>query len=125
MQLAIPPSVRALPMTEFVQRAWTLVGRKVAKQRLLEGIYRTAQSSVGLPIAADSEAVAMFRLVLQEMLTLCQLRDQIEERANGYLQNNPDYRRLRQIPGIGPIGTLTILAEAGDLRRLQLTTASS
>ena len=112
-----PASITSLPMTVFVQQAWTLVGRKVSKQRLLEDIYRTAQSSVGLPVTPDSEAVAMFRLVLQEMLTLCQLRDQIEARAEQYLQNNPDYHRLRQIPGIGPIGALTILAEAGDLRR--------
>jgi hypothetical protein len=28
-----------------------------------------------------------------------------------------DYRRLQQVPGIGPINALTILAEAGDLRR--------
>lgn len=27
-----------------------------------------------------------------------------------------DYARLRQIPGIGPINALAILAEAGDLR---------
>jgi transposase len=29
----------------------------------------------------------------------------------------PDYNRLRQVPGIGPINAMTILAEAGDLRR--------
>jgi transposase len=112
-----PASICALPINEFVQKAWTLVGRKVSKQRLLEDIYRTAQSSIGLPVPMDSEAVAMFRLVLREMLTLCQLRDQVEERADQHLQNNSDYQRLRQIPGIGPIGALTILAEAGDLRR--------
>lgn len=112
-----PARIAALSMPEFVQQAWALVGRKVSKQRLLEDIYRTAQSSVALPVSADSEAVAMFQLVLQQMLALCQLRDQIEQRAEQYLQNNNDYHRLRQIPGIGPIGALTILAEAGDLRR--------
>ena len=29
----------------------------------------------------------------------------------------PDYQLLTSIPGIGPINALTILAEAGDLRR--------
>lgn len=65
-----PAAICALPMSEFVQQAWTLVGRKVSKQRLLEGIYRTARSSVGLPVSVDSEAVAMFRLVLREMRRL-------------------------------------------------------
>jgi transposase len=30
-----------------------------------------------------------------------------------------DYQRLRQLPGIGPIHAMTILAEAGDLRRFR------
>jgi transposase len=49
--------------------------------------------------------------------TLCQLRATIEERADNLLSSNEDYQRLRRIPGIGPISALTILAEAGDLRR--------
>ena len=35
------------------------------------------------------------------------------------LAENVDYRRLRQMPGIGPIIAMTILAEAGDLRRFR------
>jgi transposase len=59
----------------------------------------------------------MLRVVLRQLLTLCQLRATIEERAEAILENNTDYQRLRCIPGIGPITALTILAEAGDLRR--------
>jgi len=33
------------------------------------------------------------------------------------LRDHPDFRRLCTVPGIGPIHALTILAEAGDLRR--------
>jgi len=33
------------------------------------------------------------------------------------LHANRDYQLLRQIPGIGPIHALTIIAEAGDIRR--------
>jgi transposase len=112
-----PTSITRLSMEEFVKQAWPIVGRKVAKQRLLEDIYRTAQSSIGLPVAVDSEAVAMFRVVLKEMLHLCQLRQQLEQRAESHLSDNADFQRLQQIPGIGPILALTILAEAGDLRR--------
>ena len=38
-------------MEDFVQQAWTVVGRKVSKQRLLEDIYHTAQTSIGIPVA--------------------------------------------------------------------------
>ena len=41
----------------------------------------------------------------------------VEAHAYELLCGNPDYLRLRQVPGIGPIHALTILAEAGDLRR--------
>ena len=37
--------------------------------------------------------------------------------ARENLQDNADFRRLQQLPGVGPILALTILAEAGDLRR--------
>ena len=43
--------------------------------------------------------------------------DIIEEQAHALLCGDLDYNRLRQVPGIGPINALTILAEAGDLRR--------
>ena len=61
-----PAHITRLPIKEFVQRAWPVVGRKVSKQRLLEDIYRTAPSSIGLPVEDGSEAVAMFRVVLGE-----------------------------------------------------------
>jgi hypothetical protein len=76
-----PALIARLSMEAFVQQAWHVVGRKVSKQRLLEDIYRTAQSSIGIPVEEDSEAVAMFRVVLSEMIRLCQLRDQLEQRA--------------------------------------------
>ena len=112
-----PALIARLSMEDFVQRAWPVAGRKVSKQRLLEDIYRLAQSSIGLPVQEDSEAVAMFRVVLGEMIRLCQLRDLLEQRAALHLKDNADFQRLQQMPGIGPILALTILAEAGDLRR--------
>jgi len=101
-----------LSKAEFVRRAWPLVGRKVAKERILTDIYLTAQTSIGLPAEEHSETVAMLRVVLHQLLTLCQLRATIEERAEVLLGNNTDYQRLRCIPGIGPITALTVLAEA-------------
>jgi len=117
IEFPTPRSMARLSTDEFVRKAWSLVGRKVAKERILIDIYLTAQASVGLPAEENSEAVAMLRFVLRQLLTLCQLRATIEERADDLLSSNADYQRLRRIPGIGPISALTILAEAGDLRR--------
>jgi transposase len=117
IEFPTPQSMTRLSKNEFVRRAWPLVGRKVAKERILTDVYLTAQSSIGIPAAEDSETVAMLRVVLRQLVTLCQLRDAIESRADALLKENPDYQRLRRIPGIGPIAALTILAEAGDLRR--------
>jgi transposase len=117
MEFPTPKSMRRLSKTEFLRRAWPLVGRKVAKERILTDIYLTAETSIGLPAEETSETVAMLRFVLRQLVTLCQLRDTIEDRADVLLGDNADYQRLRLIPGIGPITALTILAEAGDLRR--------
>lgn len=112
-----PTSITATGEGAFVEEAWTLVGRKVSKARLLGDIYRTAQSSIGLPIPLNGPAIAMFRMIIAEMRSLIRQRDQIESTAERLLSDHPDYRLLRKIPGIGPINALTILAEAGDLRR--------
>jgi transposase len=112
-----PALITSLAMKDFVEQAWPIAARKISKQRLLEDIYRTSQSSIGLPVEQDSEAVAMFRTVLDEMIHLCKLRQQLEQRAELHLKDNADFLRLQKIPGIGPILALTILAEAGDLRR--------
>lgn len=117
IEFPTPRSITRLSREEFVRKAWSLVGRKVSKERILIDVYLTAQSSVGLPAEENSETVAMLRFVLRQLVTLCQLRDTIEERADALLSSNEDYQRLRRIPGIGPISALTILAEAGDLRR--------
>ncbi|HSG39137.1 MAG TPA: IS110 family transposase, partial [Thermoanaerobaculia bacterium] len=112
-----PSSITAMGKEEFITAAWSLVGRKVSKRCLLADIYETANTSIGLPIGPDSEAVAMFRITLAEGRSLIRQRDEIERRAELMLAEDTDYRRLRTIPGLGPINVLTILAEAGDLRR--------
>jgi transposase len=112
-----PASIIALGKEAFIAAAWDVVGRKVAKARLLADIYDTAASSIALPVAADAHAISMFRLVVAQALSLIRARDRIEAGADALLGGHPDYQRLRTIPGIGPIHALTILAEAGDLRR--------
>ena len=109
--------VRALSRSDFVQAAWDLVGRKVAKRAKLEEIWEMAASTAALPHAPESIAVEMFRVQLRRYEGLNDLRAELEARAQEVLANNPDYERLQTIPGIGPILALTILAEGGDLRR--------
>jgi transposase len=67
----------------------------------------------------DSPATAMFRMVIAEGRNLIRQRGAIEKQAHAALGGNADYQRLRQIPGIGPIHAMTIMAEAGDLRRFR------
>jgi transposase len=112
-----PASITALSKDAFIEAAWTVVGRKVSKARLLGHIYETAKTSIGLPIPLDAPAIRMFRLVIAEARSLIRQRDAIEAMADQLLAASQDYARLRQIPGIGPINALAILAEAGDLRR--------
>jgi transposase len=112
-----PASVMALSKEAFIGAAWDVVGRQVAKERVLADIYETAKSSIGLPVPPDAPAVRMFRLVIAQARSLLRQRDEIEHMADALLNGSEDYRRLRQIPGVGPITALTILAEAGDLRR--------
>jgi transposase len=72
---------------------------------------------VELPVGPVSDAVGMFRLVLGEGHGLIAQRNQVERRAVKLLKDLPDYQLLTTVPKIGPINALTILAEAGDLRR--------
>ena len=61
----------------------------------------------------------MFRMVIAEARSLIRQRNEIEKMADALLQTVPTIRPLRTIPGIGPIIALTIIAEAGDLRRFR------
>lgn len=112
-----PSHVRALEREAFIEAAWKLVGRKVNKREKLTLIWEMAQTSAALPHQPDSLAVETFRITLQRYDELNVLRAQIEALAERALVGNPDFEHLRTLPGIGPIIALTILAEAGDLRR--------
>jgi transposase len=100
-----------------VEIASPIVGRKVNKAAKLVELYNLAKQSIGLPGSEDSLACQTFRLQLQRLLELNQLRQQLEYQARAVLAGQPDYEILLSIPGVGPIIALTILAEAGDLRR--------
>ena len=100
-----------------IANPWDVVGRKVAKERLLADIYETAKASVELPVGLDSDAIGMFRLVFGEGRNLIAQRNQIEDSAVALVKDLPDYQLLTSVPGTGPINAPTILAQAGELRR--------
>jgi transposase len=112
-----PASIAALSVEKFRDTIWESMGRRVHKQAKIEEIHAMAARSIALPLSLDSPAVMTFRLQLTRYLQLCQMRSELEHHADALLTDNADYQRLRSIPGIGPITALTILAEAGDLRR--------
>jgi len=66
---------------------------------------------------AETECQEGIRGQQVRYLQLSRLRQQIAEQAEALLANHPDSRRLMSVPGIGPTNALTIIAEAGDLRR--------
>ncbi len=103
----------------FTADAWDVVGRKVAKERLLADIYQISKVSVGSPVGSDSDVIRMFRLVLKEGRSFIAQCNEIEDRTVALLKDLPDYQLFTSIPRIGPINSLTILAEAGYLRRLR------
>jgi hypothetical protein len=117
IRFPIPSAISELPRDRFVGEAWDLVGRKCAKQAKLEEIYELASASIGLPVAIDSPAIEAFRLQLQRYEELNERRKWLDARAQELLADNADFNRLIRMPGIAAITALTILAEAGDLRR--------
>ncbi len=50
---------------------------------------------------------------------MCRKRQELENTAHELLKERLDYQILRSVPGIGPVIALTVLAEAGDLRRFK------
>jgi transposase len=114
-----PASIRALDRQTFIAEAWKVAGGKVDKRAKLEEIYDLAGESIGVPVALDSPAIETFRLQLSRYAELNQQRAHLEHRAQELLRDHPDFQRLQTLPGIAAITALTILAEAGDLRRFR------
>ena len=114
-----PGSISKLSETEFLKRADALVGRKQHKKNWIKELYRVSQHSIGLPVDENSNAAAMFSLMLGEYERLTAIREEIQLSADKLLSINPDYELLQSLPSVGPVIALTILGETGDMRRFK------
>lgn len=114
-----PSAITQYQEADFIEKAWKAAGRKLDKENWLRDVYNTAKNSVGLPIDLNSKTLSLFISVLDEFANLCKRRKELETEIEEYLSQNQDYLLLKTIPGIGPIIAMTILAEAGDLRRFK------
>ena len=119
LRFTTPSSIVELSKEDFISEASKIAKTKHSKSSILGSLYDIAKESVGIPVSLDSKAVETFRLILTDHLKLCLKRAELEKTADKLLEEDPNYKILRSVPGIGPIIALTILAEAGDLRRFQ------
>ncbi len=72
LQLApCPAAVMRRSRDEFIREAAAVGRHKADKARWLADFYRAAETSVGLPVDEDSEAMRMFRLVIEQYRQLC------------------------------------------------------
>jgi len=117
MRFPCPSAITKLSLAEFCIEASPIIGRKVNKEAKLVELYETAKTSIGLPISADSNACITFKMQLQRYQEFNAQRMQLETMASKVMATMPEYAILKSVPGIGPVIALTILAEAGDLRR--------
>ena len=95
LRFPVPAAITRYSEDEFIKEAWHLAGRKVNKRGLLSEFFHAASGSIGVPVCEDSLAVESFRIVLQEHQDLCRLRTVLEKMAEGHLEGNQDYQRLR------------------------------
>ena len=109
-------------MRPSAQPRGELVGRKVNKAAKLAEIWELAAQSAALPHApATWPCVETFRVTLRHYQSLTKLRAELE-RAEAALSGNADYAMLKRASRASEyINTLTIMAEAGDMRRFGAT----
>lgn len=80
---------RCYGLSDICAGAQEIVSVNVSKG-LIEDIYQIFKSSVSLPIAPDSDAARMFKLVLAEGRGLVAKRNEIEAQAGFTTQGDPN-----------------------------------
>lgn len=117
IEFPTPAHVRQHTCQEFIELASPVVGRRVHRVAKLTEVWECCEDSGALPHDPQSVAVQTFLFTLRHYQHLNDMRRQLEEQAQNLLASDADYINLMSLPGVGPINALTILAEAGNLRR--------
>ncbi len=117
IEFPTPVHVRRHTCQEFIELASPVVGRRVHRVNKLTEIWESCADSGALPHDPQCIAVQTFLFTLRHYQYLNDMRRQLEEKAQSLLASDADYITLMSLPGVGPINALTILAEAGNLRR--------
>jgi transposase len=117
IEFPTPAHVRQHTCQEFINLASPVVGRRVHRVAKLTEIWECCADSGALPHDPQSVAVQTFLFTLRHYQHLNDMRRQLEEQTQKLLASDADYINLMSLPGVGPINALTILAEAGNLRR--------
>lgn len=95
-----------------------LFARETGKKWTLDRIIKCEPALLKNILNSDSNlAVAGFQVETCDHLTQ-QIR-QIEKHVLGKVKLTPEFKRLRTIPGIGPILALVIMLETGDVSRFK------
>lgn len=115
----VPSTVTKYSFDEFLALASPIVGRVAFKHSLIKDFYDLALKSIGLPAEETSYEVKMFRYAVEEHDRLTQKLLDLELEIERILGEELDYKILKSIPGVGPLIAMTILAEAGNLRRFK------
>lgn len=91
---------------------WRSLGYRVSCNEIRKSTFK-------LPFEDDSclGASASCNLTIQR--ELAKEIQRLEERIIGSVESTADYKRLRNITGLGPILSLTILLETGDIKRFK------
>lgn len=113
----VPSMVVKYTFDDFLEMASPVVGKVAFKHSLIKDYYDLASKSIGLPAEENSYEVKMFQYTVEEHERLNKKLRDLEEEIERLFNDNNDYTILKSVPGIGPLIAMTILAEAGNLRR--------
>jgi transposase len=121
IEFPTPAHVRQHSCQSFIELASPVVSRRFHRVAKLTEIWECCADSGALPHDPHCVAVHTFMFTLRHYQHLDDMRRQLEEQARRLLASDADYINLMSLPGVGPINALTILAKAGNLRRLAIT----
>ena len=100
--------MRAQSLISLQSLIWRVTGKRISSNQL-------RQAEPVLPLHGDHLYNA--QALVAVMQSLGKEIDRIEKRVTGHLSDNPSFRLLQTMTGIGPILAMSIVMETGDIQR--------